>query len=246
MVDHQSQYLIASSQRWGEVGVQRLEDLTGFSFGLVKTAEELEARLSNGDRPDAIFFPHWSSHIPKRIWSKCPCVIFHMTDLPYGRGGSPLQNLIIRKHSTTKLSAILCVEGIDSGPIFLKKNLSLHGTARDVFARCDELIETMIVEIIKTKPEPVPQAGEPVYFKRRTVADGNLRHAGDLSTWFDMIRMLDADAYESAFIQIGNFKLSFDQVSKGTGTLNARVSITEVKESEILSLTDFDEDSLDG
>ena len=29
-----------------------------------------------------------------------------MTDLPYGRGGSPLQNLIIRGFESTKISAI--------------------------------------------------------------------------------------------------------------------------------------------
>ena len=48
--------------------------------------------------PDFVFFPHWSWLIPEDIHGRFECVIFHMTDVPYGRGGSPLQNLIVRGH----------------------------------------------------------------------------------------------------------------------------------------------------
>ena len=40
--------------------------------------------------PDYVLFPHWSYIIPKNITDNFECVVFHMTDLPYGRGGSPL------------------------------------------------------------------------------------------------------------------------------------------------------------
>ena len=43
-----------------------------------------------------------------------------MTDLPYGRGGSPLQNLIKKNHKSTMLSAIECQDNLDSGDIYLK------------------------------------------------------------------------------------------------------------------------------
>ena len=47
-------------------------------------------------KPKLLFFVHWSSLIPEEIFNKYVCIIFHMTDLPFGRGGSPLQNLIVR------------------------------------------------------------------------------------------------------------------------------------------------------
>lgn len=47
-------------------------------------------------RPEKIFIPHWSYIIEEKIYSNFECIVFHMTDLPFGRGGSPLQNLIIR------------------------------------------------------------------------------------------------------------------------------------------------------
>ena len=73
-----------------------------------------------------------------------------MTDLPYGRGGTPLQNLIIRGHSETMISAIRCEKKIDAGPVYLKKKLSLDGTAEKIYLRAYKIIEKMIFEIIQT------------------------------------------------------------------------------------------------
>ena len=56
-----------------------------------------------------------------------------MTDLPYGRGGSPLQNLIMMGKRNTKLTAFKCVKKLDSGPIYLKKKLSLDGNLEEIF-----------------------------------------------------------------------------------------------------------------
>ena len=50
-----------------------------------------------------------------------------MTDLPYGRGGSPLQNLIVRGWKETKVLALKVVEELDAGPIYYKKRLAYMG-----------------------------------------------------------------------------------------------------------------------
>ena len=48
-----------------------------------------------------------------------------------------------------------------------------------------------------------PQQGEPV-FSRRTPAQSNLASCpeGDLSAWHDQIRMLDAEGYPHAFLEV--------------------------------------------
>jgi methionyl-tRNA formyltransferase len=59
-----------------------------------------------------------------------------MTDLPFGRGGSSMQNLISRGICQTKLSAIQCVEEIDAGDIYLKKDFSLkEGSAKELYLK---------------------------------------------------------------------------------------------------------------
>ena len=148
-----------------------------------------------------IFVPHWSHLIPESIWGPWPTVIFHMTDLPYGRGGSPLQNLIQRGHNSTMLTALRCGPGLDTGDVYLKQPLSLHGCAEDIFLRADGLIEQMIERIVREDPMAKPQEGEPVLFSRRKPAQSNLASCpeGDLSSWYNQIRMLDAEGYPMPF-----------------------------------------------
>ena len=46
-----------------------------------------------------------------------------MTDLPFGRGGSPLQNLLLRDIEKTKISLIKMNNKLDQGDIVQKRNL---------------------------------------------------------------------------------------------------------------------------
>lgn len=158
---------------------------------------------------DKVFIPHWSYIIPKEIWSNFECIVFHMTDLPYGRGGSPLQNLIVRGHKETKISALKVSEQIDAGDIYLKRPLSLAGTAQDIFIRTAPVIKEMIETIIDENIIPKPQTGEPVIFKRRKPHEGNISELKDPEKVFDYIRMLDADGYPPAFIETKHIRFEF-------------------------------------
>lgn len=178
--------------------------------------------------PDYILIPHWSYIIPSEITDNWECVVFHMTDLPYGRGGSPLQNLIVRGHKETKISAIKVTPEIDAGPIYLKKELSLEGSAKEIFIRCSNTIfSEMIPVFLNEKPVAKPQEGEPVIFKRRKEADGEITQDMSFDKIYDYIRMLDAEGYPRAFINFGDYKLSFeDAVYDETGkVIEAKVII---------------------
>ena len=150
-----------------------------------------------------------------------------MTDLPYGRGGSPLQNLIQRGHTTTMITALRCCNGLDTGDIYIKEPLALHGSAEEIFLRADELIEKMIAQIVLEAPNAVPQQGEPVLFKRRRPSESNLSlcQEGELNAWYDQIRMLDAKGYPYAFLEIHGMRLEFRRVSKRSDGLHADVKI---------------------
>ena len=72
-------------------------------------------------KPKIIFFIHWSQLIPKDIYSNYICIQFHASDLPKGRGGSPIQNQILKNISKTKISAFKVSKKLDAGPICMKK-----------------------------------------------------------------------------------------------------------------------------
>ena len=220
-------YVVASQRPWNAGLADRLARRTGRKFMPISKSSELSADAMGKVGPRYIFFAHWSDRIPEEVWRGFECVIFHMTDVPYGRGGSPLQNLILRGRKTTVISAIRCVEDFDAGPVYLKKPLPLSGSAEEIFVRADRLIEEMIVQMIESHPEPRDQTGEVTVFKRLGPDAGNLKEAATLDEWFDRIRMLDAEGYPHAFLDVGNLRLRFRSATLEDGQLEARVVITE-------------------
>ena len=62
-----------------------------YNLKLITSSEEFSYENIESFEPDIIFLPHWSAFIPSVIYDKYETIVFHMTDLPYGRGGSPLR-----------------------------------------------------------------------------------------------------------------------------------------------------------
>lgn len=218
-------YVIASTRLWDTKRTQQLAAKTGEQLVFINSNSELTLEYLSELKPRYIFFPFWSHRIDKRIYEAVECVIFHMTDLPFGRGGSPLQNLIIRGISETKVSAIKCVEEFDAGPIYLQKDLALDGPAHEIYERAALIIESMIVEIIGENPSPRPQIGNATIFKRRNSSESNLATVTSLEKIYDMIRMLDADGYPHAFLEVGNMRLEFRNANLHDERVQADVSI---------------------
>jgi methionyl-tRNA formyltransferase len=204
---------------------QIAERLPNHRIVRIAARKELNLEYIQSLAPDWIFFPHWSWLIPDEIHSRYECVIFHMTDLPYGRGGSPLQNLIVRGHKETKLTALKCASGLDRGPIYKKVPLLLDGTAEAILGRAADLMEDLIVDIVERQPTPVQQAGDVVEFKRRRPEDGDLNKVETLDQVYDYIRMLDGEGYPAAFLETANFRFEFSQVRREDGWLEAKVRI---------------------
>ena len=202
-------YILLTSKSWHKILHDFLKLRENEDWLLITKTEEFNFSNIKNFNPDKIFIPHWSHIIPSEIHEKFECIVFHMTDLPYGRGGSPLQNLIIRGHKDTMISAIQIDEGIDTGDIYLKKPLSLGGTAKEIFERATSVIQEMILEIINNNINPIPQKGTATLFARRSAKDGCMNELKEIKEVYDYIRMLDAEGYPPAFIETSSFKIDF-------------------------------------
>ena len=219
-----SNYVIASCKPWHKVSFELLVATTVGQWEFVTTADALSSavlRLS----PRYVFFLHWNWHVHSEIWVNYECVCFHMTDVPYGRGGSPLQNLISLGNTQTMLSALRMVEEMDAGPVYSKRPLSLIGRAEEIYHRAGDISFDIIRWMVETEPEPIPQVGEPVVFKRRKPEQSVLPLAGDLIRIYDHIRMLDAPTYPSAFLKYGNCCIEFVNADLRNEEIHANVVI---------------------
>lgn len=217
--------VIVSNKDWHRRYIEEAAARTGGEVVYIAGKSEVNYQNFASMQPDWIFFLHWSYMIPADVYENFRCVVFHMTDLPFGRGGSPLQNLIVRGYRDTKLSAIRCVRELDAGDIYLKRDLSLLGSAEEIFLRAADLMLEMMVEIIQKDIVPVPQKGETVIFKRRKPEDGDISGLESLSDVFDYIRMLDAAGYPRAFLNVGKLHIEFDRASLKDGHIAADAKI---------------------
>ncbi len=203
-------YLILSEKQWHKSLLNELEkEFKSDSWHLIDNKVHFTFDEINQIKPNKIFIPHWSNIISKEIYENFECILFHMTDLPFGRGGSPLQNLIIRGFKTTKLSALKVQFGLDTGGIYLKKTLNLDGSATEIFNKSTILIKEMIIDIIKNNIKPKPQQGQVTEFKRRKSEESNIYNISNLEEIYDYIRMLDCEGYPSAFIETNEIRYEF-------------------------------------
>ncbi|MEL7633358.1 formyltransferase family protein [Sporomusa sphaeroides] len=217
--------IIVSNKKWHKNYIHEIEAKTNSTIIYIDDKSLVTYEILKKYSPKYIFFPHWSNIISEEIYKKFECVIFHMTDLPFGRGGSPLQNLIARGIYETKVTALRCEKDLDAGDIYLKMPLSLQGAAEEIYLRAAELTKDMMIEMINKDFQPKKQEGKVVSFKRRKPEDGNIGNLQELQKIFDYIRMLDADSYPRAFLNTKNLHLEFERATLKNGYINADVKI---------------------
>lgn len=180
---------------------------------LLTSHKKLTLRYLKKINPKFIFFPDWSWKIPSEIVNNYNCVCFHESNLPKFRGGSPIQNQIIRGISKTKSTAFLMSEGFDQGDILLQRDLSLKDSLSEIFDRIILNDYNMILKIIKGKFRKRKQVGKPTTFKRRKPDESELKTLDYSKKYlYDFIRML-ADPYPNAFLRIGNKRIIFKLAS---------------------------------
>lgn len=129
-------YCVIGRQPWNRKHFYEIFSDADSEWDFIGTEEELAAASRNMGDYRYVFSLHWSEKVPENLISKNECVCFHMTDVPYGRGGSPLQNLIMRGQKETKLTALRMTSEFDAGPVYSKRPLSLEcGSAGEIYIR---------------------------------------------------------------------------------------------------------------
>ncbi|WP_169776841.1 formyltransferase family protein [Campylobacter mucosalis] len=222
--------VIATIKSWNLENFKKLEH-EKFNFILIDKKDDLNSKNLEKIAPKFIFFPHWSWIIPDEIFAKYECIIFHTSDLPFGRGGSPVQNLISVGIYKTKITALRATKELDAGDIYLKRSINLSsGSATQIFKKISKIIFfKMIPAILNKNLKPKKQIGEAVTFKRRTAEQSDLETLSEpsLRKIYDLIRMLDGEGYPKAFLKFGNFNIKFSSVKMKNNKLSGRFEIDE-------------------
>ena len=200
--------VIATTKSWNLENARRLQqDYAGrIDTEIVSEKAHLTAQYLQRVDPHWVFLPHWSWIIPDEIILRWQCVIFHTSRLPWGRGGSPIQNQIVRGVYESEVCALRAVAEVDAGPVYARRKIDLSkGTVEEILMQVSEFVFDMIPTIALDQPSPVAQNGDLVSFKRRKPRESQLpEQAKSLRRVYDHIRMLDGEGYPLAYLEYGN------------------------------------------
>lgn len=98
--------------------------------------------------PDLILFYGWSDIISDDLVKTYKCLMLHPSPLPRYRGGSPIQNQIIRGEIDSAVTIFRMDAGVDTGPIAKQEYLSLGGSLDEIFHSIESIGYKLTKEIL--------------------------------------------------------------------------------------------------
>ena len=148
-------------------------------------------------------------------------LVVHESDLPLGRGWSPLSWQIIEGASDIAVTLFEAESSVDSGCIYAQVWLHFDGTELVTELRAAQAVATISLcrNLVEEYPQSVlrgrPQVGSGTNFRRRAPADSALDPNLTLGDQFDLLRTVDNDRYPATLeIRGGKYRLSIERITE--------------------------------
>ena len=189
---------------WALEIYDRLASTTDHQFLIFRSESQFCEDCLEDFAPDIVLLYGWSWKISESLVKSFDCIMLHPSPLPKYRGGSPIQNQIIRGEIVSAVTLFLMDEGLDTGPILAQKSMSLEGGIDEIFSRMAQLGYELTIRLLNDGMKPVAQNDqEATLYSRRTPAESEITRqeiASKTAKYLnDKIRMLQPP-YPRAFI----------------------------------------------
>lgn len=190
---------------WALKIYDNLKKKTNYKFKIISNKKKLSLKKIKKFNPSFVLFYGWSDKIPNSIIDNYFCIMLHPSALPKFRGGSPIQNQIIRNIKNSKVTLFKMNKRIDAGPIILSQKLSLSGHLNEIFERIINIGTKLTLKVFKKQYVLTAQNNNlATYFKRRKPSESEitLKEIKNKTSVYlkNKIRMLE-DPYPNAYIK---------------------------------------------
>lgn len=155
---------------------------------------------------DVAFFLGFEQIVPPAILALHKHnLVVHASDLPKGKGWSPLTWQILEGKSDIPVSLFEAAKEVDSGPVYARRTMSFRGTElidemRQALGRITiELCEDFLHQYPDIVRFATPQSGDPSYYPRRTPEDSRLDPDLPIRDQFRLLRVADNERYPCYF-----------------------------------------------
>jgi methionyl-tRNA formyltransferase len=130
-------------------------------------------------------------------------LVAHASDLPAGKGWSPLTWQILKGKNKISVTLFEAVEKIDAGVIYDQVVVPFGGyeLIDDMHRMIGEIINSMIINFLKAYPnvKGVRQSGRESFYRRRRPEDSKLDPNKTISEQFNLLRVVDNKRYPAFF-----------------------------------------------
>ncbi len=177
---------------YGEELVKRLNE-NGDEARLCRQHDEI------GDGAVAFYFGCVRITPPEVLARNRRNLVVHASDLPQGRGFSPLTWQVLEGKNDITICLLDAVDDVDSGNIVYRDVMAfegheLNGEMRRVMgAKHVEMALRFLAE--ERPPAGEPQQGEPTLYCRRKPDDSRLDPERSIADQFDLLRTVDNERY---------------------------------------------------
>lgn len=132
-------------------------------------------------------------------------LVVHASDLPSGKGWSPLTWKILEGQNRITVSLLEASVAVDSGPIYAQRHIDFEGyeLIDAMRARLSdatyELCSWFILQYPMSASRPRIQKGVESFYPRRTLEDSRLDVSKTIAEQFDLLRVVDNKFYPAFF-----------------------------------------------
>jgi len=165
------------------------------------------------------FFLSYSKIVSKDVLTKHRNnLVVHASDLPKGRGMSPLTWQILEGRKEIAVTLLEAGEQVDSGMIYDQQRLGFEGheLIDEMRFELGKLTRDMCTHFIMQYPKKLEegkaQKGEASYYRRRRPADSKVDMNKPLCEQFELLRVVDNQRYPAWFKHRGvKYKLTVEK-----------------------------------
>jgi len=193
LYDHQNDWIYASL-----CGLAWLAELLD-RYEFIETLDADEAT-----NLEIVFILGYTRILPEsNLRSNGLNLVVHESNLPTGRGFSPVQWQVLAGSDEIPVCLIEAGWPVDSGDIYGRTTIRLEGheLLPEIRVAQAEATKTVITSFLSAYPsvDPVSQAGVPSFFRRRTRVDDRLDPEQSIAAQFNRFRIADNEAYPLYF-----------------------------------------------
>ncbi|MBU0729462.1 MAG: UDP-glucuronic acid dehydrogenase [Proteobacteria bacterium] len=146
-------------------------------------------------------------------------LVIHASDLPRGRGWSPLVWQILEGHNCITVSLLEAEDAVDSGKIWTQKKMYLEGhelynEINDQLFQIElDLLSFAVDNLQSIKPRQ-QEVSEATYYTRRNPGQSKLDTMKSIADQFDLLRISDPQRYPAFFDFAGHrYKIEISKIT---------------------------------